>query len=98
MVPPVYSSAVVYRKPGGGEGRACPKSYRYGQSGRDILTEGTRAWKQAIDWAGTPPKLACRATTAGGQAATLVIKDGAIRTYYPVAEANQNDPRCDKSE
>lgn len=96
--PPVYSTGVIYRKPGGGEGKACPKSYRYGQGGREILIEATRAWKQAVDWAGPSARLACRASTAEGQAATLVLKDGVIRTYYPVAVPDLNDPRCDRSE
>lgn len=96
IVPPVYTVGVVYRRPGGGEGRACPKGYGYGESGRDLLLHATQAWKAARTWDTGKGTLACRQTLPE-YTATVVLRNGGIRTFYPTATPNLNDPVCDRS-
>jgi hypothetical protein len=96
--PPIYTFGVAYQIPGGGIGEACPKGYGYDQSALDILIEGSIALKEARAWSNPDAKNACIYQLEGPNRpyhAVFVIKNNAIRTFYPDATPSSRDRRCE---
>jgi hypothetical protein len=92
IVPPVYTLGVTFRTRQGRTRSACPKGYGLNLDAREILIEATRALKAMIPR--TSGKAMClhRVAEANERAylAVFVIKNGAVRTFYPDAS-----PSCD---
>jgi hypothetical protein len=94
IVPPVYTFGVRYRIARGGLRTACPKGYALNLDASEILIEATKAFKLMLPR--TTGKAMClHKVTEGGQRDYLtvfVIKNGAVRTFYPDAS-----PTCDQN-
>lgn len=88
---PILTFGVRYRLPDGERGRQCPKGYVLGQSARDLLLAATQAWKAAGGRDGV-----CLAPLpgAGKGRAVVVIRGGALRTYYGDATPDPALPPC----
>jgi hypothetical protein len=89
--PPVYSIGIDFRQPrNGASDMKCLSSYHREMSAEDILIAGTLAFKQANKRVAKNAKQACLFETRPGQApphySTLVIKQRALRSFYPQAE------------
>ncbi|MFC3227500.1 EndoU domain-containing protein [Marinibaculum pumilum] len=91
IAPPIYTIGVRYRRPGGGQGTACPKGYALGLDAHGLFVEAGRALQDVGD---RPGNTVClhRVTPQAGEPylAVFVARDGAIRTFYPDAS-----PACD---
>ena len=94
IVPPVYTLGVRYRIARGGTRTACPKGYALNLDAGEILIEATKAFKFMLPR--TTGKAMCLHKVAeAGQPEYLtvfVIKNGAVRTFYPDAS-----PTCDQN-
>ena len=94
IAPPIYTIGISYRRPGGGQGTACPKGYALGLGAYDLFMEAGRALQAAGD---RPGKTVClhKVVPPAGEPylAVFVARDGAIRTFYPDAS-----PACDGGE
>lgn len=93
--PPVYSIGLRYRLDADDASwrTACPKGYASDLGAVDLLIAATRAALGRRGTAGTDAM--CLLEMGRGEAgyhAVLVLRDGAIRTFYP-----DPTPRCDKS-
>lgn len=88
---PILTFGVRYGLPDGGRRGQCPKGYVLGQSARDLLLAATRAWKSAGGKDGV-----CLAPVAGADKgrAVVVIRGGALRTYYGDATPDLDLPAC----
>lgn len=88
---PILTFGVRYKGPGGAERTQCPKGYVHGQSARDLMLAATRAWKAATRRDG-----ACLAPLTGAEegAAVVVLRGGALRTYYGDATPDRSLPAC----
>lgn len=89
--PPVYTFGVRYRTASGRLAEACPKGYPADLGARDMLIEATLAYESMMR---SPSRQMClKRVTRGGSdyLAVLVVKSGAIRTFYPDAT-----PQCDR--
>ncbi|MFO1071461.1 MAG: EndoU domain-containing protein [Geminicoccaceae bacterium] len=88
IAPPVYTICVRYRDPDQGDWRlACPKGYALDLDAEAILTAASRAWGGLR---GARGESMCLASLPSGAEAVVVVKGGAIVTFYPDAT-----PRCD---
>jgi hypothetical protein len=92
IAPPVYTFGVRYRIARGGLRAACPKGYPLNLDAGEILIEATKALKLMLPR--TSGKAMCLHHVAeAGQRdylAVFVIKNSAVRTFYPDAS-----PACD---
>jgi hypothetical protein len=92
IVPPVYTFGVRYRIPRGGLRTACPKGYALNLEASEILTEAAKAPKLMLPR--TSGKAMCLHRIVEPDErpylSVFVIKNGAIRTFYPDAS-----PSCD---
>jgi hypothetical protein len=92
IAPPVYTFGVRYRIPRGGLRTACPKGYALNLDASEILIEATKAFKLMLPR--TSGKAMClhKVAEANGRPylAVFVIKNGAVRTFFPDAS-----PSCD---
>jgi hypothetical protein len=92
IAPPIYTIGVRYRIPRGGHRTACPKGYALNLDASEILVEGTKAFKLLL--ARASGKSMCLFKVAEPNVreylAVFVIKNRAVRTFYPDAS-----PRCD---
>lgn len=88
---PILTFGVRYRRPDGSEGRQCPKGYVLGQSAHALLLAATRAWAAAGGRDGV-----CLAPLPGADTgrAVVVIRGGALRTYYGDATPDPALPVC----
>ena len=89
--PPVYTMGVWFRTPQGGVNDACPKGYGLDLNARDLLMQATAAFATVADETGK--KMCLKEVVTPGDPdylAVFVIKNGAVRTFYPDAS-----PRCD---
>ena len=96
---PVYSVGVSFKNPHRPRNNAkCLSGYNWEMSAEDILIAGTRAFKQANKRVGKNSKEACLfETKPKGKTphfSTMVIKQRALRTFYPHAEKR---PYCKKN-
>lgn len=89
---PIHTFGVHYRTPDGGMRLQCPKGYVLGQSARDLLLAATQAWAVA---SGASHSV-CLAPLEGARRgrAVVVLRDGAIRTYYGDATPDDALPTC----
>ena len=94
IAPPVYTFGVRYRIARGGLRTACPKGYALNLDAGEILIETTKAFKLMLPRASG--KAMCLHSVAEANErpylAVFVIKNGAIRTFYPDAS-----PTCDQN-
>jgi hypothetical protein len=92
IAPPIFTIGVRYRIPRGGQRTACPKGYALNLDASEILIEGTRAFKLMLGRGSG--KSMCLFKVAEPNVreylAVFVIKNRAVRTFYPDAS-----PRCD---
>ncbi|MFA7428642.1 MAG: EndoU domain-containing protein [Rhodospirillaceae bacterium] len=88
---PIRSFGVQYRVPGGGTRTQCPKGFVHGQSARDLMLAATKAWREAGG-----RHAACLAPVAGAPRgrAVVVMRNGALRTYYGDATPDLSLPEC----
>lgn len=87
--PPVYTLGVRYRPPGGGPWQvACPKGYAADLGAAELLALGLRVAR--AQRGGEGMCLLERESRAGRYTAVVVLREGAMRTFYPDAS-----PRCD---
>jgi hypothetical protein len=93
IVPPVYTFGVRYRIARGGLRTACPKGYALNLDASEILIEATRALKLMLPRASAKAMCLHRVAEANERPylAVFVIKNGAVRTFYPDAS-----PSCDQ--
>lgn len=93
IAPPIYTFGVRYRIARGGLRTACPKGYGLNLDASEILIEATKGLKLMLPR--TSGKAMCLKKVAEpGQRdylAVFVIKNGAVRTFYPDAS-----PSCDR--
>ena len=99
IAPPLYSVGVEFKDPSGGRnGVKCLSGYNRLMSAEDILIAGTLAFKQANKRVPKNAKEACLFETRRPEVpthfSTLVIKQRALRTFYPQAEKK---PYCHKN-
>ena len=99
IAPPVYSVGVEFKDPTGGRnGVKCLSSYNRLMSAEDVLIAGTLAFKQANKRVPKNAKEAClfetRRSDVPTHYSTMVIKQRALRTFYPQAEKR---PYCKKN-
>ena len=97
--PPIYSISVEFQNPGAGDSDVkCLTGYNREMSAEDILIAGTQAFNQVSERVGKNSKEACLfETRLDGKEpfySTFVIKQQALRTFYPLAEKN---PYCKKN-
>jgi hypothetical protein len=92
IAPPIYTFGVRYRIARGGLREACPKGYPLDLDASGILIEATRALKAMLPKASGKAMCLHRVATAGkpDYLAVFVIKNSAVRTFYPDAS-----PSCD---
>ncbi|MCU7940406.1 MAG: hypothetical protein KZQ64_08045 [gamma proteobacterium symbiont of Bathyaustriella thionipta] len=76
----------------------CISGYHREMHAEAILIAGTRAFKQANHRVGKNTKVAClyqsRQKTISDHFSQMVIKQGALRTFYPIADKR---PYCHKN-
>jgi hypothetical protein len=93
IVPPIYTLGVQFRIPRGGLRSACPKGYALNLDASEILIEATKAFRLMLPR--TSGKAMClhrvAEPTVREYLAVFVIKNGAIRTFYPDAS-----PLCER--
>ncbi len=99
IAPPVYTVGVEFRYPnGGGSGVKCLSGYHRDMNAERILIAGTQAFKVANKRVGKNSKEAClfetRLEEVPSHYNTMVIKQRALRTFYPQAEKK---PYCKKN-
>jgi len=99
IAPPVYSVGVEFQDPAGGRnGVKCLSGYNRLMSAEDLLIAGTLAFKQANKRVPKNAKEAClfetRRPDVPKHYSTLVIKQRALRSFYPQAEKK---PYCRKN-
>jgi len=97
--PPVYSISLTYREPHSGRYRVkCLSGYNRKMNAEAILTAGTRAFKQANRRVAKNSKEAClyksRQENIKDHYSLMVIKQRALRTFYPIADKR---PYCHKN-
>jgi len=97
--PPIYSIGVKYRDPLSGKERVkCVSGYNRQMHAEAILIAGTRAFKQANRRVGKNSKEACLYKTRQREVkehfSQMVIKQRALRTFYPIADKR---PYCRKN-
>jgi hypothetical protein len=97
--PPVYSVGIEFKNRRQPRNNVkCLSGYNHEMSAEDILIAGTRAFKQANKRVGKNSKEAClfetRPKDKAAHYSTLVIKQRALRTFYPHAEKR---PYCKKN-
>ncbi|KJS44009.1 MAG: hypothetical protein VR70_02065 [Rhodospirillaceae bacterium BRH_c57] len=88
---PIHTLGVRYQVPRGGNRTQCPKGYVYGQSARALLLSATQAWVKARGRHDV-----CLAPVDGARKgkAVVVLRKGALRTYYGDATPNLSLPAC----
>ncbi|MBU0500937.1 MAG: EndoU domain-containing protein [Gammaproteobacteria bacterium] len=96
---PIYSISVAFKNPREPANNVkCLTGYNREMSAEDILLAGTQAFKQASKRVGKNSKEACLfETRLDGKEpfySTFVIKQRALRTFYPLAE---KAPYCKKN-
>ncbi len=94
--PPIYTSGVEFLTPDGGIATKCVNGYALGLTAPDILLEVTKILRLARDGFGGRED-ACRYRVLDdGNAyyAVFVMRDGAIRTFYPDATIDESLPVC----
>jgi hypothetical protein len=98
--PPVYSISLEFSNPerGGRKAVKCLSGYNRLMNAEDLLIAGTQAFKQANKRVAKNAKEACLFETKVGASpmhySTLVIKQRALRTFYPLADKK---PYCRKN-
>jgi len=97
--PPIYSIGVNYSDPQSGRQRVkCISGYNREMNAEAILIAGTRAFKQANRRVAKNSKEAClyksRQENISDHYSQMVIKQRAIRTFYPIADKR---PYCHKN-
>jgi len=82
--PPVYAIGIRYRRPDGGFGLACPKSYAYDQDAMGILVAAVLGLRAAVEADG---RMCLVPVASGGRryVAVFIQRGGAIVTLYPDA-------------
>lgn len=88
---PIHTLGVRYQVPRGGSRTQCPKGYVYGQSARALLLAATKAWAEARGRHDV-----CLAPVDGARKgrAIVVLRNGALRTYYGDATPDLSLPEC----
>ncbi len=97
--PPIFSTSVSYIDPETGKNRVkCVSGYHRLMNAQSILIAGTKAFKQANKRVGKNSKEACLYQTKEANVpkhfSTLVIKQRALRTFFPIADKR---PYCKKN-
>lgn len=94
--PPVYTSGVEFLTPDGGVGTKCINGYALGLTAPDILLEVTKIFRLARDGFGGRSDVCRYRVLDDGNAyyAVFVMRDGAIRTFYPDATPDESLPIC----
>lgn len=97
--PPIYSISLNYNDPKSGKKRVkCVSGYNREMHAEAILVAGTRAFKQANRRVGKNTKEAClyktRQDNITAHFSQMVIKQRALRTFYPIADKR---PYCHKN-
>lgn len=97
--PPIYSISLTYREPKKGRNRVkCLSGYNLQMNAEAILIAGTRAFKQANRRVAKNSKEAClyksRQENIKDHYSQMVIKQRALRTFYPIADKR---PYCHKN-
>lgn len=92
IVPPIYTFGVRYRIARGGLRTACPKGYALNLDAAEILIEGTKGLKLMLPKSSGKAMCLKKVAEVGQRdyLAVFVIKNGAVRTFYPDAS-----PACD---
>ncbi len=97
--PPVFTTSIAFYPPGKAKKSVkCLGGYHYLMDAETILIAGTQAFKQANRRAGKNTKESClfptRVKDIPPHYSTFVIKQRALRTFYPMAEKK---PYCKKN-
>jgi len=97
--PPIYSISLAYIDPQSHKKRVkCLSGYNRQMNAEAILIAGTRAFKQANRRVGKNSKEAClyqsRQDNIAPHYSQMVIKQRALRTFYPIADKR---PYCHKN-
>jgi hypothetical protein len=97
--PPIFTTSVSYKDPESGKNRVkCVSGYHRLMNAQRILIAGTKAFKQANKKVGKNSKEACLYRTQMNKVpehfSTLVIKQRALRTFFPIADKR---PYCKKN-
>lgn len=96
IAPPIYTEGVVFLAPDGTVHTKCVNGYAQGLTAPDILHEVTKAYRDAMRSMG-PATGACRHRVLDDGSvyqAVFVMRDGAIRTFYPDATPDDSVPYC----
>ncbi len=90
---PIYNIGVDFINSSGGISSKCPVSYQYDMGVVSIIVEGTKAFRELrLFGGGSSGNIVCTYTDTGGNYHTVVERNDALVTFYPVLTSSH--PSC----